>query len=73
MRRRGVFRPREVAVTDTRCPMLRLLQDGESNGFIYVNYDAQWRTLWKAERLGYVDHDQRLTEKGRAFVAEKAR
>lgn len=65
------IRNRVVDTTDSRSPMLRLLQDGESFGHVYVNYDQQWRTLWKAQRLGYVtdDCDQLLTDAGRAFIA----
>lgn len=74
MSRRSVFRPRNVKPGDTRSPMRRLLEDGECNppGFVCVNYDAQWRTLWKAQELGYLNSDQYLTEAGRAFLASDA-
>lgn len=69
-----------VALTDARQPLLRLLQDGRCRGaarpeggffvMVAVNYDQQWRTLWKAQELGYVCNDDRqcLTEKGVAFL-----
>lgn len=68
--RRSLGRPRNlVAVDDTRSPMLRLLQDCNVQGMIQVDYAQQWRTLFKAQRLGYVDDRQHLTERGAAFVA----
>lgn len=69
-----------VALADIRKPLLRLLQDGRCKGdarpeggffvSVVVNYDQQWRTLWKAQHLGYVSSDdgQRLTENGVAFL-----
>lgn len=69
--RYGIRRPRHVVPGDTRSAMLRLLADCNNvqSGMIEVDYEQQWRTLFKAERLGYVDKNQRLTEKGAAFVA----
>ncbi len=57
-----------VEIGDTRSPMLRLLAGAHADGYVEVNYDAQWRTLFKARRLGLLDDRSRLTEKGRAFV-----
>lgn len=68
-RRRGIFRPRRLALGDTRPPMLRLLQDCNVRGTIEVGYHEQWRTLFKAVRLGYVDARHRLTEKGERFCS----
>ena len=62
----------------SRSPMMRLLEDGQlppdasGNITVAVSYDQQWRTLWKAQRLGYLDANQRLTDKGRAKL-ERAR
>jgi|HubBroStandDraft_5_1064220.scaffolds.fasta_scaffold299824_2 hypothetical protein len=72
-RRRGLFRPRNVALSDKRSPMLRLLQDANVNGAIEPNYPAQFPTLFKAQRLGYVDDRQRITDKGFAFITEQAK
>lgn len=75
-RRRGVFRSRNVAPTDARSPMLRLLQDGrcaaqpDGRVMVAVLYDAQWRTLWRAQRLGLLDKDQFLTDAGRKFLTD---
>ena len=72
---RGYSR-REIAADDKRDPMTRLLIDCNNpvSGQIEVNYAAQWKTVAKASRLGYIDDRQRLTDKGRAFVAKmKAR
>ncbi len=72
-RRRGLFRPRNVALTDKRDPMTRLLQDcnNKGSGMVEVEYAQQWPTLIKAMRLGYVDDNQRMTDKGREFLAKK--
>lgn len=68
------FRPRSVAVDDKRNPMLRLLQDCVSaDGSVQPNYDHQFRTLFKAVRLGYVDDAHRITEIGRDFLVRAAR
>jgi hypothetical protein len=66
---RGIFRPRYVAMDDRRCPMLRLLTDCNVGGAgsIEVGYEAQWKTYFKAQRLGYIA-DGRITEKGIEFV-----
>lgn len=62
-------RPRTVDPNDTRSPMLRLLQDGQSgSGYVWVSYAAQWPTLFKAMRFGYLTDDSRLTDKGRKFL-----
>jgi hypothetical protein len=66
----GRLGARRVDHTDKRCPMRRLLEDGALPcGMVAVNYEQQWRTLFKAQRLGYLDGCQRLTDKGRAFLA----
>lgn len=70
--RRGV---RRIDHADKRSPLLRLLQDGQLRAdargvMVAVQFDQQWRTLWKAQRFGYVDADQYLTDKGRAFLAK---
>ena len=72
--RRGTKR---VDRTDKRSPMLRLLQDGqieERNGeqMIAHGYDQQFKTLMKAQALGYIDARQMLTDKGREFLARHA-
>jgi len=65
-------RPRYIVPGDTRPPMQRLLQDcnNEQSGMVEVAYEAQFRTLFKAQRLGYVDAQQRLTDKGRALLSQ---
>jgi hypothetical protein len=70
-RHRGVWRPRNVAVDDTRSPMLRLLQDSNNavSGMVEVSYAQQWPTFFKAQRLGYIDQVGKVTEKGAEFVA----
>ena len=69
-RHRGIFRPRNVDITDTRSPMLRLLQDCNNSysGLIEVDYAQQWPTLIKAMNIGLVDENQRITEKGKLFI-----
>jgi hypothetical protein len=70
-RRRTLYRPRHIVIGDTRCPMLRLLQDNVTgNGQVEPDYEQQFRTMFKAQRLGYLDGDRRLTETGKAFVAK---
>ena len=62
----------KVNPTDKRSPMLRLLADCTlSNGHVEVEYDQQWRTLFKAERLGFVNADMYITESGKKFVADR--
>jgi len=70
--RRSIMRPRYVTIGDKRSPMVRLLTDcnNRASGAIEVSYEAQFRTLWKAQRLGYVDDRQRLTDAGRVFLAK---
>lgn len=65
------FRPRHVGLSDNRSPMLRLLQDCVSpDGSVQPDYEQQFRTLFKAQRLGYVDDNFRITDSGKAFAAE---
>ena len=73
MRRRGIYRPRYLTLGDTRSPMRRFLEDAENlkTGTVEVQYDQQWRTLFRAQRLGYVSGDGdnvRITDAGRAFL-----
>lgn len=72
-RHRGIFRPRNVAIDDTRSPMLRLLQDcnNAQSGRVEVAYAQQWPTFFKAQRLGYIDRNQHMTETGAALIAEQ--
>jgi hypothetical protein len=63
-----MFRPRNVAIGDKRSPMLRLLQDCNVRGRIEPNYEQQFRTLFKAQRLGYVDGNCMLTDSGKDFA-----
>lgn len=79
-RHMGIKRKGPVARNDLRSPLLRLLEDGRCRGdaspagghfvMVVVSYDQQWRTLWKAQKLGYVSNDsqQRLTEDGVVFL-----
>lgn len=50
--------------------MLRLFKDGMSadGQEVHVTYDAQWRTLFKAQRLGLLDSNSRLTEAGKRWI-----
>ena len=66
-------RAKKVDPRDDRSPMLRLLLDGYDGERVYPNYHQQWRTMLKAQRLGYLDDDQRLTDAGRAFIAHESR
>jgi len=68
-------RPRYVRPGDTRSPMLRLLAGAHADGHVEVNYDAQWRTLCKAQRLGLLDdrYPAYLTDAGRAWLAQELR
>jgi hypothetical protein len=52
--------------------MLRLLA-GARNGYVEVQYAAQWPTILKAERLGLVDDGfpARLTDAGHAWLAKQ--
>lgn len=71
-RLRWPFRPRHVGVDDKRCPMMRLLQDCVSrDGSVQPNYEQQFRTMFKAQRLGYIDSSCRLTSTGREFIVNK--
>jgi hypothetical protein len=69
-------RRRNIGINDKRPPMLRFLTEGQlrpdadGNVMVVVNYDQQWRTLFKAQRLGYIDGSQHLTAEGRAFIAK---
>lgn len=55
-----------------RSPLVRLLQKGQDGhpGHVEVYYHQQWRTLFKAQRQGYLDQDANLTDKARALLAE---
>jgi hypothetical protein len=73
-RHRGTLR---VAVDDPRSPMRRLLEATaqSSHGLAYPAYDQQWKTLWKAAKLGLIGSEdegygQPLTEQGRAWLAD---
>lgn len=73
MRRRlkWPFRPRHVALDDNRSPMLRLLQDCVGpQGDVQPDYEQQFRTMFKARRLGYLDDRFRLTDLGRNYLNE---
>jgi hypothetical protein len=66
---------RVIEQGDKRDPMTRLLEDGLlDDGTVVVSYDQQWKTLIAAQRYGFVDENQKITDKGRAYVAKmKAR
>ena len=64
MLRRGTKR---VAQNDKRTPMHRLLESAHK-GMCCIDYDQQWRTLWKAQRLGFVDDNQYITSKGQEYL-----
>ena len=63
---------RRVAFDDKRPPMVRLLQDRDNNGYVFIDYNQQWRTYWKAQDLGYVEdtenHPEKITQKGLDFL-----
>jgi hypothetical protein len=55
--------------------MLRLLDEGrccasvgQPRLMVAVSYDQQWRTLWRAQREGYLDDGQMLTPKGIEYL-----
>ncbi len=52
-------------------PMTRLLSQTDPDGFCFVEYDQQWKTVFRAERLGYLDDNQRLTEAGKEYLNKK--
>lgn len=64
---------RHVNRNDKRTPMHRLLADcnNSASGMVEVDYEQQWRTLVKAQRLGYLDDHQRLTDAGKAFISAR--
>jgi urease accessory protein UreE len=66
---------RRVEITDKRDAMTRLLEDGlMPDGKVVVSYDQQWKTLAAAKKYGFVDDNENITDKGRAYVAKmKAR
>lgn len=73
MKRRGLYRPHYLKHGDARSPMRRFLEDAENpiTKTYEVHYDQQWRTLFRAQRLGYVSGDGdnvRITDAGRAFL-----
>lgn len=69
-RRRGTSR---VSIQDKRTPVVRMLQDSaDKSGMICIAYDQQWKTLWKAQELGWVDANQYITDKGREHLAKFA-
>lgn len=60
---------RRVGAGDKRSPLRRLLEDcTHANGQVLVEYDQQWRVLWRAKELGLVDDNQFITQAGRDFV-----
>lgn len=65
-------RPRNVDINDKRSPLLRLLQDGRSAGtdYVWVCYSAQWPTLYRAQALGYLTDDNKLTAQGKEFLSK---
>jgi hypothetical protein len=70
-RKHGIrLRSGDVAITDKRSPLLRLLQDARTIGdHIEVNYARQWPTFFRAQRLGYIDAHGDLTDKGKELLA----
>ncbi len=67
--RGGLKRSLFVTLGDERPPLLRLLQDGRQGNSVYVSYPAQWKTLFKAQRLGLIDEGEHtLTAKGLKFL-----
>jgi hypothetical protein len=50
--------------SDGLSPMVRLLRQVDARGRVCVDYDQQWRTFFKAQELGYIDEDGRLTQAG---------
>ncbi len=66
-------RPRYVLPGDKRSPMLRLLQDCQNtDGSVEVMYDAQWKTLIKAQHMGLVSDNYRITAAGMEWVSREA-
>lgn len=72
-RRRGTLR---VAVDDPRSPMRRLLEQTVAHGHAFPTYDQQWRTIWRAARLGLIEDNGAMgymgtiTEVGRTWLAD---
>jgi hypothetical protein len=58
--------------------MLRLLMDNEvgppdaqGRMIVAAAWDQQWRTIWKAQKDGYLDEGQYLTDAGREWIASE--
>lgn len=51
-------------------PMRKLLSSVNADGKVFVDYEQQWRTFNKAQRLGFVDDDYNLTQAGREWLAQ---
>jgi len=65
----GLHKGRFIEHGDKRPAMVRLLQDCNIMGNIQVSDHRQWRTLFKAVKLGYIDSDSHdITEAGKAFL-----
>lgn len=84
MSRSLIRRPRYVALTEKRSPMQRFLEQtasAEARGEgAYVEYDQQYRTMWKAAQDGLITtgndgygYGGTLTESGRAYLAKLSR
>jgi hypothetical protein len=54
-------------------PMVRLLSSGSDGQRVSVDNASHWQTFSKAVRLGFINDDSRLTDKGRAYLAEGQR
>lgn len=68
-----MVRPRYITPGDKRPAMLRLLTDCfDAAGFLNLQYDRQHRTMWRAQELGYIDANYRLTDKGREWLEKQA-
>ncbi len=71
MVRRSLCRPRNLKVGETRSPMHRFLQETVDGGDAEPSYYQQYRTMWKAYRLGYITeglgegHCGEITAEGR--------
>ena len=63
-------RPGYLSIGETRSPMHRFLQETNDAKVAAPEYHQQWRTLWKAIKLGYItDFGGQLTAEGRAELA----
>jgi hypothetical protein len=67
-----------VPLTETRSPLRRVLEAADGPNGAIPDYDQQYRTIWRAHRMGFLTEGQgyghcgQLTEAGRAWLAKES-